>query len=235
MSYCYGNLRFESVVPFGPKYFEQLSTAMLSSPAESTQQLCGRVSVSRLALPGIGPVVVKHYRRGGLMRRLLQDRYLYTGHHRSCKEFEMLAQVRQFGIDAVRPLACAFTKGFLYRCWLVTAEIPAAVTLAALSHQHPEAARHCTRQVAAQMRLLIQHRILHVDLHPGNVLVDADGRIYLIDFDRACRYRLGAARLSRRLKSRWQRAVAKHQLPQFLVAEMEAGLAETTPPQPNHR
>lgn len=231
ISYRDGNLRFESVVALEPAHLEALTAVMQQAPAGAEQRLSGRVSVSRLALAGIGPVVVKHYRRGGLIGRLLQDRYLYSARHRCRKELEVLARVRRLGVGAARPLACAFTTGIVYRCWLVTAEIPAAVTLAALSQTHPTAAIGCTRQAAAQIRLLIQHRILHVDLHPGNVLVDAEGRVYLIDFDRARRYRRGAASLCRRLKRRWQRAVAKHDLPPFLTAEMEAALSEPAPPE----
>jgi predicted Ser/Thr protein kinase len=50
------------------------------------------------------------------------------------------------------------------------------------------------------------------------VLVDPEGRAYLIDFDRARTWRRGADRLRRRYRQRWQRAIAKHGLPRILQA-----------------
>jgi len=225
-SYHCGKLRIESVVPFGSELVNQIATVILHPPVEPANRLAGRVAVSRLALPEIGPAVLKHYHRGGLIRRFLKDRYLYNPRLRCRKEFDMLTRVRRMGINAPHPLAWAFTTGLLYRCWLLTKEIDAHGNLAELSRSDPERAVHSTRLASEQIQQLICHRILHVDLHPGNVLVGTDSRVHLIDFDRAYKYRLGASRLCDRYRSRWRRAVVKHGLPEFLVAEMEAGLSD---------
>jgi 3-deoxy-D-manno-octulosonic acid kinase len=75
--------------------------------------------------------------------------------------------------------------------------------------------------------LLIQHRILHVDLHPGNVIMDAAGKVYLLDFDRGKVYHGDRQKLKNRYLTRWQRAVNKHGLPEFLAEMLRAGLKST--------
>ncbi|HHP7235828.1 MAG TPA: lipopolysaccharide kinase InaA family protein [Desulfobacterales bacterium] len=230
ISYRYGDLRLQSAVPLAAKEIERLVGMMLRSPANQDNGLGGRVAVSRITLPEIGPAVLKYYRRGGLIRRMLKDRYLYDIRRRCRKEFDMLAGVRSLGVTAPRPLVAAFSSGLFYFCWLITEAIDSSGSLADLSHSDPVAAKRCTRQAAEQIRILIGHRILHVDLHPGNVLVGTDGRVHLVDFDRARRYRLAGSSLCSRYRRRWQRAVVKHDLPGFLVDELDAGLADQAHP-----
>jgi tRNA A-37 threonylcarbamoyl transferase component Bud32 len=181
--------------------------------------LGGRTSVSPLQLDGIGAVVVKHYRRGGLIRHLVKSRYLRFGKTRSQREFEQLSIARSLGINVPQPVAYAHRGGLFYSAWLAARAIEEPITLARLSLQDADAARRAAASAVEQIALLIQHNILHVDLHPGNVVVDNCRRVYLVDFDKTGRYRGGREKLKRRYIRRWQRAVVKHRLPQFL-AEM---------------
>jgi 3-deoxy-D-manno-octulosonic acid kinase len=79
-------------------------------------------------------------------------------------------------------------------------------------------------QVVRSVRRLIEARICHVDLHPGNVLVDGDGRIYLIDFDKAFRFTGSDRELRDWYISRWRRAITKHGLPEVLGDALSTGL-----------
>ena len=78
--------------------------------------------------------------------------------------------------------------------------------------------------VIEQISALIQNDILHVDLHPGNVLVDAAGKVYLLDFDKGSVYHGNRQKLKNRYITRWKRAVNKHGLPKFLAEMMQNGL-----------
>jgi 3-deoxy-D-manno-octulosonic acid kinase len=78
--------------------------------------------------------------------------------------------------------------------------------------------------VIEQIVSLIQNDILHVDLHPGNVVVDATGKVYLLDFDKGTVYDGSRQKLINRYLSRWQRAVNKHGLPKMLTEMMQNGL-----------
>lgn len=221
-----GSIKLGADLPMGPSDVETLLGAFNQQPHPSPSPLAGRTTVFTLTLPSIGGVVVKPYRRGGFIQRLFSDRYLYFGRRRCRMEYDMLQRVRRLNVKAARPLAWAYEKRLLYRCWLVTELIPSSLTLADLSHSDPAAAKRYTWRTSEQIRILIRHRILHVDLHPGNVLVGTDGQVHLIDFDRARRYRRSTAALGRRYRSRWQRAVRKHRLPEILITAMEAGLVE---------
>ena len=75
-----------------------------------------------------------------------------------------------------------------------------------------------------QIAALVQNSILHVDLHPGNVVVDAAGKVYLLDFDKGSVYHGNRQKLKNRYLNRWQRAVSKHGLPNMLSDILRTGL-----------
>jgi len=183
--------------------------------------LGGRTSVSPLQLDGIGAIVVKHYRRGGLIRYIIKSRYLRIGKTRSQREFEQLNIARTLGINVPQPIAYAHRGGLFYSAWLAARAIEEPITLAGLSLQDANEARRATVSAVEQIALLIQNNILHVDLHPGNVVVDNRRRVYLVDFDKAGRYRGSKNKLADRYIGRWQRAVVKHRLPDFLAEMMQ--------------
>ena len=80
------------------------------------------------------------------------------------------------------------------------------------------------KNVIEQLSLLIKNRILHVDLHPGNVVIDTSDKAHLVDFDKARIYHGSEQKLINRYISRWKRAVVKHNLPDILLEMMESEL-----------
>ena len=173
---------------------------------------------------GVGPVVIKYYRRGGFISRFIKKTYLRIGKTRGQREYEMLELVRRLGIRAPRPVAFAHRGSLFYQCWLVTEEVGQHRTLAHLSREDPMQAARLAAAVAAEVNRLIRHHIHHVDLHPGNVLVDLQQRIFLIDFDKARHAKLQSKDLRLRYFRRWQRAVAKHRLPADISAAYKKAL-----------
>jgi len=186
--------------------------------------LGGRTSVTPAKLDGIGSVVIKHYRRGGLMRYFIKRRYLKFGKTRAQREFELLNIVSTLGINIPQPIAYAYRGRLFYRAWLVTREIHLPLSLARLSLQDEKKTSSAMESVIEQIVSLIQNDILHVDLHPGNVVVDATGKVYLLDFDKGTVYYGNRQKLINRYLSRWQRAVNKHGLPKVLTEMMQNGL-----------
>ena len=180
--------------------------------------LSGRIRPHFWHFAEFGDVVVKHYYRGGILRHVNRRAYLKIGSTRSGAEFEVLHHVRKIGVNAPRPVLFAFLRKnwIFYHAWLVTERIPGAESLALLACNTPERAMALLPELARQIRTLLYHGILHVDLHPGNVIVDPNDRVYLVDFDNA---RFGKRRkraFLRHYVNRWERAVAKHGLPAFL-------------------
>ena len=178
--------------------------------------LGGRREVLRAELAGIGPVIVKQYFRGGMVQNLLKKTYLNTGRTRCRAEYELLLFLHKAGVQVPEPVAFATSSGFFYRAWLITRAIDGAMTLAELAEKDPGQAEAALLQTGKQVGELFINRVLHVDLHPGNVLVDTAGRVYLVDFDKARITRENSAMLQQKYIRRWRRAVDKHHLPSFL-------------------
>ena len=149
----------------------------------------GRGSVCFLRT-GEGSWVWRHYRRGGLVARLIADGYLWLGaaRTRSFAEWRLLARLRAIGLPVPAPVAAGYLrKGLTYRADLITEELPDARTLAAAmsaGELSPEQWRNVGRTIAAFHAQGVQH----ADLNAHNILLcGAAGGVsdaYLIDFDR---------------------------------------------------
>lgn len=217
--------RHPYLIGCGSALSEEQLTCLISSlgrtPGPSAGVLEGRTGVSCVHLPDIGPAIVKPYTRGGLLRRINRRTYIKRGPFRCEAEFSLLGRLIHMGVNAPIPVAfaCAFPflGPLLYHAWLITRQIENADTLAAVSLRDPERAKGLMGEVKRQLGLLIENRIHHVDLHPGNVLADDQGRVYLVDFDKARIHAFSAERLEKAYIRRWRRAVVKHGLPTALM------------------
>jgi 3-deoxy-D-manno-octulosonic acid kinase len=178
--------------------------------------LGGRTSIAVARLEGIGSVVIKYYRRGGAIRYLIKKRYLKCGKTRCQIEYELLQKVRSLGINAPEPIAFAYQGRLFYKCWLVTREIEDHQTLVQISRSNEEQARMLMKAIIKQVSMLIKNKILHADLHPGNVIVDNKNQVYLLDFDKASIFPGKKNALRSRYLRRWNRAIQKHRLPKML-------------------
>ena len=128
------------------------------------------------------------------------------------------------GVCVPEPVAFAYSGNRVYRAWLVTREIQGAEPLAHIAAEQPDRVAGLMDSVAEQIRRLVEQGIQHDDLHPGNILVGGDGKIYVIDFDKASWYRGPEEKLVKKYLSRWQRAVTKHGLPESLVEPLAGRL-----------
>jgi 3-deoxy-D-manno-octulosonic acid kinase len=192
--------------------------------------LGGRTTFIVGRVEDIGFVVVKPYVRGGFMQYLTRRHYLKFGPTRCQQEFELLQTVRQLGINAPEPVAFAYRGRFVYLGWLITRSIPQPISLAQLANTDEARAHRVMPSVIEQIAKLIEHRILHIDLHPGNVIVDKDNRVFIIDFDRGRIFNGDRHKLRKLYLQRWQRAVDKHALPGMLKDMIRAGLGTDIDP-----
>jgi len=215
-----GGVRFGAAVRLSGRQLARLVAVFENPDPTRGPALGGRQAVSRIYLDGIGPVVVKHYRRGGLVARVIRQTYVNFGKPRSRHEFEQLERVRQLGVDAPEPVAYAFCGTLVYRAWLISREILGAQSLAQLSRTSIERTHRAMDALTRHVAVLVAHGIRHRDFHPGNVLVDSADRVFLIDFDKADRYRGSRATLAGKYVRRWNRAVEKHGLPPVLTERM---------------
>jgi 3-deoxy-D-manno-octulosonic acid kinase len=182
--------------------------------------LGGRGRSVTAEIAGLGTVFVKRYTHGGLLRSLTGGRFLNIGPSRSRSEFLMLERVRAIGINAPRPLVYVNKGSVFYNTWLIMEELPDTRTLVEVSVNEPEVLDDCMGRLAQDLRTLVTNKILHVDLHPGNVLVAKDGTIHIVDFDKARLFHGSEAQLRELYLRRWRRAVIKHGLSPVLTESM---------------
>ncbi|MGH8307776.1 MAG: 3-deoxy-D-manno-octulosonic acid kinase [Gammaproteobacteria bacterium] len=135
---------------------------------------------------GNGEWVLRHYRRGGLVRHISRDYYLWQGleNTRPWREWKLLAELYRDGLPVPQPVAAqAIRHGLAYRGDLVTRLIPDTHSLAArLKDTSPEFLPW--PNIGACIRRFHNAGVYHADLNAHNILVDSRNDVYLIDFDR---------------------------------------------------
>lgn len=133
----------------------------------------------------LGPLVLRRYLRGGLAARLSRDRYVFTGAERTrgFAEFRMLATLCAVGLRVPRPVAAFYRRtGMLYRAAILLARIEGVTRLCELLDR---ADPRMFAEVGAAVGRLHRARVWHADLNADNILLDREGSVWLVDFDRA--------------------------------------------------
>ncbi|MDX1467303.1 MAG: 3-deoxy-D-manno-octulosonic acid kinase [Halomonas sp.] len=162
--------------------------------------------------------VLRPYRRGGLIARLSETRYLWTGleRTRAFHELRLTARLRERGLPVPRPVAARVTHhGLTYEAALVTVRIPGARALAELI-THEQADEALLVRVGATVRRFHDEGLDHVDLNARNLLIDPEGRVWLIDLDRCRLGRPGRWRAAN--LARLQRSFEKFGAPEAMAA-----------------
>lgn len=134
--------------------------------------------------------VLRRYRRGGVVSRWIQDRYLWTGHARArpIREFRLLAEALAAGLQVPRPLAAeARRQGAYYTGSLLMERIADAQTLSSILAAMPDWQRIDWSALGQVLGRTHAHGFQHADLNAHNVMVDAAGAHWLIDWDRGQR------------------------------------------------
>ncbi len=145
--------------------------------------------------------VLRHYRRGGAMARLSRDRFWRqpVPQSRAMREFQLLRLMRSWNLPVPEPLAARHCpQGWHYTADIAVGLIPHTENLV----QHLRRARPTPQAWAAlgqAIRQLHQRQVFHADLNAHNLLLGADGRAWVVDFDK-CERRAGHDWKSRNLE-----------------------------------
>ncbi len=130
--------------------------------------------------------VLRRYRRGGAVARLLDDRYLFTGadRTRAFREWRLLRELVARGLPAPRPVAARYRRERLvYRAELMTVELPSRLTLTQALAAGPLDAERWN-DVGRCIGAFHAHGVRHADLNAHNIVIGHDRDVYLLDFDR---------------------------------------------------
>ena len=159
---------------------EQGSTALATGS--------GRGQAQRLTLQG-HDVVLRHYRRGGLVARFNPDRYRRTPARssRAMQEFSLLRPMRALNLPVPAPVAARqVTTGRHYTADIIVAMLPGTrnvVQRLVEGELSPEA----WRAIGQAIRRLHDAQIHHSDLNAHNILLDTAGQAWIVDFDKCDR------------------------------------------------
>lgn len=130
--------------------------------------------------------VLRHYRRGGLFGKIVKDRYVFNGIEktRAYQEFSLLEKMRAWGLPVPRPIAIQIKKGiFCYRADIMLEKVENTRDLSQIL-QKENLTNEQYQQIGKLIRQLHDHQVHHTDLNIHNILLDASGRFWLIDFDK---------------------------------------------------
>ena len=196
-----------------PRIGPWLLAPALELPRAAERVGSGRGGAWRVELPGGLRVVVRLYRRGGLVARVVRDTYLGP-RPRPLHELAVTVEARRRGVVAPEVLGARVEGGLVYRGALVTAEVPNARTLITALRAAAGARERCALAARAGRAVARLHDagVYHADLNLTNLLVGPNGAddVVVVDFDRA-RVRGGSlgARARRRNLARLARSLAK--------------------------
>ncbi|MCP1315811.1 3-deoxy-D-manno-octulosonic acid kinase [Halomonas sp. 707D7] len=173
--------------------------------------------------------VLRPYRRGGLVARVCEKRYAWSGAERTraFRELRLTADLFDRGLPVPRPVAAGVKRlGLCYEAALITVRIDGARALASrLSEGSADDA--LLERVGEMIARFHETGLDHVDLNARNILVDGDGTPWLIDFDR-CRLRT-SGRWQEGNLARLARSVAKFSsAPGVAMDAISAGYANAS-------
>jgi len=152
--------------------------------------------------------VLRHYSRGGLVARLIEDHYVWRGlaATRAWRELEILARMQAWALPAPQPVAALVNRsGPVYQADIITVYIPDTQALSALLRSEP-VPESLWQRIGAMLAGFHQRGVDHPDITAHNILIDTEQRTFLVDFDNAVirpagRWRdRGVARFQRSLR-----------------------------------
>ncbi|MDJ0700244.1 MAG: 3-deoxy-D-manno-octulosonic acid kinase [Woeseiaceae bacterium] len=137
--------------------------------------------------------VLRHYMRGGLVGKFNRDAYWFKGEDqtRPFLEWRILAKMADNGLRVPRPAAARYVRrGLFYTADIVTVRIPDVVPLS----QHIEEARDAEfwTLLGASVHQFHEAGVYHADMNAYNLQIDANERLWMLDFDRGRLRQAGA-------------------------------------------
>jgi 3-deoxy-D-manno-octulosonic acid kinase len=160
--------------------------------------------------------VLRHYRRGGLIGKILNDQYLYTGleQSRAWQEFNLLQHMQTLGLACPKPIAARLIRrGCYYQADIISSKIEKAQDLYQVLLKS-SVSTEAWQQIGQTIAEFHQQQIYHHDLNIHNIMLDNNQKAWLIDFDK-CAVKTGEewkkANIAR-LKRSFEKELALHNI-----------------------
>ena len=130
--------------------------------------------------------VLRHYRRGGLIGKIFNDQYLYTGleQSRAWQEFRLLQHMQSLGLACPKPIAARLTRrGCYYQADIISSKIVHAQDLYQVLLKGSISAE-VWQKIGQTIAKFHHQQIYHHDLNIHNIMLDKSHKAWLIDFDK---------------------------------------------------
>ena len=130
--------------------------------------------------------VLRHYRRGGLIGKILSDQYLFTSleQSRAWQEFTLLLHMRTLDLACPTPIAAMLIRnGLYYQADIISAKIPNAQDLHQILLDESLSAA-VWQKIGQAIAEFHNQQIYHHDLNIHNIMLDNEQKAWLIDFDK---------------------------------------------------
>jgi 3-deoxy-D-manno-octulosonic acid kinase len=167
---------------FAPAWFD---ASYWKSRGEIEGSASGGRGTTHFFKTGGKSLVLRHYRRGGLIAHVSGDKYFWRGEDntRPFREWQLTYRLHRAGLPVPAPIAARYVhNGLTYTGDLITERLPAVGSLA-----------ECLRKGALSIltwiligrcvRRFHDLGVCHADLNSHNILLSEE-TVYLIDFDR---------------------------------------------------
>lgn len=195
----------EHASAFGAEWFDVADWRRRGAELLDTR---GRGSVFKLDRAG-ETWVLRHYRRGGIVSKLVHDHYVWLGleRTRAFREFRVLARLHAEGFPVPRPVAARVMRtGPVYVADIITQLLVGTRSLSSyLLESGPDSATWS--EIGRVVRQLHDRGVDHPDLTAHNLLLDPEGRVFVVDFDNTRLRQRG--KWARRGLERLQRSLRK--------------------------
>lgn len=180
---AFGIATLERAAEFDIRWFDRVAWEAQGARRHTST---GRAPVLICELP-TESWVLRHYSRGGLVARFVEDHYVWRGLEatRAWRELDILAQMQAWQLPAPHPVAALVSRsGLVYRADIITVYIPGTQALSALLRSDP-VRESLWRRIGAMLGSFHGRGVDHPDMTAHNILVDSEQRTFLVDFDNA--------------------------------------------------
>lgn len=129
---------------------------------------------------------LRPYMRGGLIGKVMKDKYLRFSETalRARNEFCLLQRLYKMGLPVPRPLIAREQIGFMFvKNAILIEQIPNTSNLAELMIKDEISIDHLLA-VGTTLKRFFTREVMHTDLNIRNILIDDNNKCFIIDFDK---------------------------------------------------